>query len=102
MNERGVVVLDSILVLAILLIIGLTIIPGVRFLQTEVYYARQLVHASEVAYNGASIVMHEHINRGTQIIESVTYDWQFNGDEICVNFMSIKGEERYCIYKEIE
>lgn len=97
MNERGIVILDSILVLAIMLVIGFSIIPAVTFLKTEVHYAKQLVHASEVAYNGASIVQFEQVVTGKYEIDSVIYDWHYDGNGICVKFVSVKGDETYCI-----
>lgn len=97
MNERGIVFLDSILVLAILLVIGLSMIPIVSFLKTEVHYAKQLVHASEVAYIGVSIVKFEQAVSGTHEIDHVVYEWVYDSNEICVEFESVKGEENYCI-----
>ena len=97
MNERGMVILDSILVLAILLLISLSMVPAVSFLKVEVHYARQLVHASEVAYIGASKVKYEFAASGTHEIDGVLYRWFYNSQEICVDFESIKGEESYCI-----
>lgn len=97
MNERGVVILDSILVLAILLVIGISIIPAVTFLKTEVHYAKQFVHASEVAYKGASIVQFEQVVTGTHEIDSVAYHWHYDLNAICVEFTSVKGDETYCI-----
>lgn len=100
MNERGVVILDSLLVLAILLVIALTMIPAVAFLNTEVRHAQQLLHASEVAYIGVSKVRYESITVGTQEIDGVPYHWQYDVDRICVNFESVKGEEHYCIHTD--
>jgi len=97
MNERGVVMLDSILALAIVMLICLSILPYASFLSTEVIYAKQMLHASEVALIGTSFVAKEDREAGHHVIDSVTYYWHYKPGEICVDFKSVKGDELYCV-----
>ena len=98
MNEKGIALLDSIITLSIILFITLTIVPFVNYLNREVTYAKQMLHASEVAYLGVSYAQSWGGDTGSHQIDGVHYQWIFRSSVVCVEFKSVKGEETYCIH----
>nr|WP_198044647.1 hypothetical protein [Lysinibacillus timonensis] len=55
------------------------------------------LHASEVASNAAKVLKTKGIHSGITSIDNVTYQWNYDGKKICVEY-ELKGEvEVMCI-----
>lgn len=99
MNERGILTLDSLFGIAVIALLALTLVPYIHSMNQQLLTSKQSLHASEVALMGAYQVKKFNIVNGFHEIDSTIYQWQFNGESICVNYKSNKGDESYCIDK---
>lgn len=99
MNERGILTLDSLFGLAVIALLTLTIVPYIHYLNHHLSVAKQSLHASEVALMGAYQVKKFNTINGVHEIDSTIYKWQYDGNTICVDYKSNKGDETYCIDK---
>lgn len=97
MNERGISFIETVIGMAILSIIALTLIPIAQQLQTNIYAKQLAVHASEVALNGAKMMKTYGQTAGVMTIDHVSYDWLYDGHTICVSYTGLDGTVRTCI-----
>lgn len=100
MNERGIIFLDAVLALAIILLLTLTIAPYIHFLNKEVTYAKQQLHASDVALNAVQYMRIYGGNSGVLEVNGTIYEWAYTQGELCVDYISVKERESYCIQKK--
>ena len=97
MNERGVTLLETILSIAILLLLAITLLPFANSLQGQLFDKKLAYRASEVAYNGIKEVILTGVTQGSRTIEGVEYQWYYNYNEICVEYTNLKGPQLTCI-----
>lgn len=97
MNEQGVTLLETVLGMAILLLLAVTLLPAVNNLQGRLYNEKMAYRASEAAYNGAKEAVYTGATHGRSVIEGVEYDWQYGNGEICVAYTDLEGLQRTCI-----
>lgn len=97
MNERGVSLLETVLGMAILSVMALTLIPTVQHLQHKLYAKQLAVHASEVALNGARMVEAAYQTSGTMAIQGTDFHWLYDGQTICVTYAGLDGTVHTCI-----
>lgn len=92
MNERGAMLIDSLLSFFIISICTLLILPLYIIMQTNV--SRQLVEyrASEALLNAAKQVAVEGGSKGMYTIEQQTFQWTYDQQELCV-YYTFQGEE---------
>ena len=96
MNERGVTLLETILSIAILLLLAITLLPLANHLQGQLFDKKVTYRASEVAFNGIKEVMLTGVTQGSRTIEGVEYRWYYHDDEICVEYTNLKGPQLTC------
>ena len=97
MNEQGVTLLETVLGMAILLLLAVTLLPAVNNLQGRLYNEKMAYRASEAAYNGAKEAVYTGATHGRSVIEGVEYDWQYGNGKICVAYTDLEGLQRTCI-----
>ena len=97
MNERGITLLETILSIAILLLLAITLLPFANHLQGHLFDKKLAYQASEVAYNGIKEVIFTGVMQGSQTIEGIEYQWHYNHSEICVEYANLKGPQLTCI-----
>ena len=97
LNEKGSMLIDSLIGLVVLTICGLLIIP--TYMAMQHHAQRQLIdlHVSQVLFSGAKMVEQEGIRSGTQMIEQRQYSWRFDDGELCVNVTVQQQEVERCI-----
>ena len=96
MNEHGVTLLETILSVAILLLLAITLLPFANHLQGQLFDKKLAYRASEVAYNGAKVVISTGVTQGSETIEGVEYQWYYHTGEICVEYANLKGPQLTC------
>ena len=97
MNEHGITFLETILSLAILSLLALTLLPFANSLQSQIFDRKLAYRASEVAYNGIKEVVLTGVTQGSRTIEGVEYQWYYNYSDICVEYTNLKGKQLTCI-----
>ena len=97
MNEHGVTLLETILSIAILLLLAITLLPFANHLQGQLFDKKLAYRASEVAYNGIKEVALTSVTQGSRMIEGVEYQWYYHDSEICVEYVNLKGPQLTCI-----
>jgi len=50
------------------------------------YEKKSAMYAAETAYHGAISYRAYAINNGTRHIDGIDYDWEINGDSICIAY----------------
>lgn len=96
MNEHGVTLLETILSIAILLLLAITLLPFANHLQGQLFDKKLAYRASEVAYNGIKEVIFTGVMQGSETIEGVEYQWYYHHSEICVEYANLKGPQLTC------
>ena len=97
MNERGITLLETVLGMAILLLLAVTLLPAVNDLQGRLHNEKMAYRASEAAYNGVKEAFYTGAKQGRVMIEGMEYDWQYGSGEICVAYTDLEGLQRTCI-----
>ena len=97
LNEHGVTLLETILSIAILLLLAITLLPFANHLQGQLFDKKLAYRASEVAYNGIKEVILTGITQGSRMVEGIEYQWYYNDGEICVQYTDLKGPQSTCI-----
>ncbi|MFF5995397.1 type II secretion system protein [Lysinibacillus sp. KU-BSD001] len=97
MNEQGMTLIETILSIAILSLLAMTLIPFANQLQSRVFDQKIAYYASEVAYNGVKQVVTTGVTQGTITIENLDYNWRYEHGEICVEYSNWKGPQLMCI-----
>lgn len=97
LNEHGVTLLETILSIAILLLLAITLLPFANSLQGQLFDKKLAYRASEIAYNGIKEVVLTGVTQGSRTIEGVEYQWYYNHGEICVEYDNLKGPQVMCI-----
>ena len=95
-NSKGNSVLESLLAITILFFIAGFLLPKFSDLKSEVEIQKIQTHAAEVAFNGARLVRDYGRTSGAFEIESITYNWAYDNNRICVNYF-YKKEWQECI-----
>jgi len=86
MNEYGVSLIESLLTVAIIMLIAGSLVPLHSKLNQSLYQKKTELHASEVAYQGALQVARGDSINGSIEIEGIMYNWQYENARICVSF----------------
>ena len=97
MNEHGVTLLETILSLAILSLLAITLLPFANHLQAQLFDKKLAYRASEIAYNGIKEVAITGAIQGSRAIEGIEYHWYYQQGEICVEYSNLKGPQLMCI-----
>ncbi|WP_339250531.1 hypothetical protein NSQ43_12110 [Sporosarcina sp. FSL W8-0480] len=96
-NENGYSWPESILSLAIVMVIFGTLFPFYTHMSARLEMKRLAMHAAETAYHGAILHKSYGLSAGVNHIKGVSYSWSVNGDSICVMYNSIETEVNKCI-----
>lgn len=97
MNEHGFSLVETILSVAIMMLLCGTLIPVSYTMKTNLYHKKLEVFATETAYEGLKIYHVKQIHEGTKVIEGVVYHWTFDGQQVCVTFENTKEDRQKCI-----
>ena len=97
MNENGVTLLETVLSVAILLLLTIALLPIADRLQGQLFDKKLAYRASDVVYNGIKEFVLTGVTHGSRIIEGVEYKWYYNDNEICVEYDNLKGKQLTCI-----
>ncbi|QCR32843.1 hypothetical protein [Lysinibacillus sp. SGAir0095] len=102
MNCRGIAFVETLLSVAIVLIITSSLLPLSYRLKTTLYNEKVELHASETALEAVKLIRESLTLTGTKTIEGNDYQWKFDGDQICVQFKNLSGEQVKCINRNGE
>lgn len=97
MNESGMSLVETMCTLSIMMLLTGSLIPLHTQLNKTLLHQKLQLHASEVAFQGASQVAAGRATQGTLKVENVVYDWEWTNNRICVRFVSMKGVQLKCI-----
>ena len=97
MNERGSMLIDSLLSFLIVSICTLVLLPLYLYMQTNA--SKQLLEyrASEVLLNAAKEFTVEGNTKGTFTIEEQQFNWSFKEEQLCVFYMFRGEEAKRCV-----
>lgn len=102
MNESGISLVETLLTLAILMLLCGSLIPLHSHLNQTLHESKLELHASEVAYQGAQQVAAGGVKEGTLTIDGVLYHWEYQDSSICVTFPNVEGAKQKCISEQGE
>ncbi|WP_431029833.1 type II secretion system protein [Lysinibacillus sp. LZ02] len=97
MNEQGMTLIETILSIAILSLLAMTLLPFANQLKGQLFEQKIAYYASEAAYNGVKQVATTGVTQGTITIEDLDYNWRYEHGEICVEYSNWKGPQLMCI-----
>ncbi|GLC88718.1 hypothetical protein [Lysinibacillus piscis] len=97
MNEGGYSFVETILSVSIIMMLCATLLPVSYTMKTTLYNKRLEVVAAETAYEGLKLYRALQQTEGTTIIDHVTYNWVFDGQEVCVHFQNTRQMRQKCI-----
>ena len=97
MNCKGIAFVETLLTLAIILVITGSLIPLSYQLKTTLYNQKLELHASEAALDAARQIKAQSKHTGAQTIEQNEYQWTYDGEHICVQYQNLSGEQVKCI-----
>lgn len=79
-----------------------SIIPLSYQLKTTLYNKKLDYYASEVALDGAKILKERKETKGTKIIDEIKFDWNYDGERICVTYEKFNEKVKKCINRQGE
>lgn len=97
MNESGMSLVETMCTLFIMMLLTGSLIPLHTQLNKTLLQQKLQLHASEVAFQGASQVAAGKVTQGKLKIENVVYDWEWTNNRICVRFVAVKEVQLKCI-----
>lgn len=97
MNENGYSLVETILAVVIIMLICGTLLPISYTMKTNLYHKKLEVFAAETAYEGLKMSNYQGISEGTKMIEGVSFNWVFDGQQICVSYQNSKESRTTCI-----
>lgn len=97
LNCKGITLVESLLTIAIILMITGTLIPLSYQMYSTLINKKMELHASITAYEAAKKILNEGSNSGVMNIESNVYRWNYEDSKICVHFTNLHGERTKCI-----
>ncbi|MCM3389931.1 hypothetical protein M3649_17575 [Ureibacillus chungkukjangi] len=97
MNCKGIAFVETLLTVAIILIIAGSLIPLSYQLKSSLYNQKLELHASETALDAAKQIKAQSKIAGSKTIELKEFHWTYDGEQICVQFENLSGEQVKCI-----
>ncbi|MDN4493316.1 hypothetical protein [Ureibacillus aquaedulcis] len=97
MNSKGIAFVETLLTVVIVLIISGSLIPLTYQLKTTLHNEKVELHASQTALEAAKLIKSRSLSSGTKSIEHNEYQWRYDGEQICVQFNNLSGEQVKCI-----
>ncbi|WP_052124111.1 hypothetical protein [Ureibacillus manganicus] len=96
MNNKGISFVETLLTVAIILVLTGFLIPLSSKLYESLFIKKLDLHVSEVAYNAAKQIKDKGINAGSVKIDDNNFQWSFDGQKLCVNYQLFKEVEMKC------
>ena len=96
-NSKGNSMLESLLAVTILFFIAGFLLPKFSDLKSTLETQKVQTHVSEVAFNGARLVRDYGRTSGVFEIESITFNWEYVNNQICVSYFLKKEWHNECI-----
>ncbi|RUL56959.1 hypothetical protein [Lysinibacillus antri] len=97
LNYKGITLVETLLTLVILFTIASTLIPLSYRMYSTLYNKQLELYASETAYEAAKVILHENHFSGVNTIDHNQFNWDYDGEKICVEFKNLNGERKKCI-----
>ena len=97
LNCKGVAFVETLLTVAIILIISGALLPLSYHLKSTLYNEKLELYASETALEAAKLIMVQTLHSGSKTIERNEFQWMYEGNEICVRYQNLDGEQVKCI-----
>jgi len=96
-NSYGNSILESLIAVTILFFIAGFLLPKFSDLKSEVEKQKIQTHATEVAFNGARLVRDYGRTSGVFKIENISFNWEYDYNQICVSYFYEKEWHNECI-----
>lgn len=97
LNDKGISLVETLLTLVILLTVFISLIPLSYQMLSTLNNEKLELHASEVGFQAAKIVLNTTIFSGSETIEGVKYDWNYDGTQICIEYINLDEVREKCI-----
>jgi len=97
LNDKGISLVETLLTLVILLTVFISLIPLSYQMLSTLNSEKLELHASEVGYQAAKIVLNATVFSGSETIEGVKYDWNYDGTQICIQYINLDEVREKCI-----
>lgn len=102
LKDDGFSFVESLLTIVIIFTIVGTLIPVSYQLKSTLYNKLLELHASQIAFEAAKMVLNNRTSSGTKTVDQVEYYWDFDGTKICVEFNNLDEVRNKCINQEGE
>ena len=100
LNNRGVSFVETLLIVGIIFTLTGSLIPFMAKLNESLFVRKLDLHVSQVAYNAAKQIAHLGNSSGSEIIDLIHYQWIYDGQKLCVNYVLTDEEEMKCFSQE--
>ncbi|AMO86025.1 hypothetical protein B857_00914 [Solibacillus isronensis B3W22] len=97
MNQEGLTLVETLLAVVILLFLSSTMIPLTFNMKQQIAIQKIQAHAAEVAYIGAMKYKRYGQSAGTQQIDGMQFQWNYDGHRVCVRYDNNEKDEELCV-----
>lgn len=97
MNQEGLTLVETLLAVVILFFLSSTMIPLTFNMKQQIAIQKIQAHAAEVAYIGAMKYKRYGQSAGTQQIDGMQFQWNYDGHRICVRYDNNEKEKELCV-----
>ncbi|MER2046926.1 MAG: type II secretion system protein [Solibacillus sp.] len=97
MNQEGLTLVETLLAVVILFFLSSTMIPLTFNMKQQIAIQKIQAHAAEVAYIGAMKYKRYGQSAGTQQIDGMQFQWNYDGHRVCVRYDNNEKEEELCV-----
>lgn len=89
--------METLISMVILLMVASTLIPLTYYMKSNLYNQKTELHASETALQAAKLLQSQPLPGGVMLVEQNEYEWTYDGNQICVHFSNLLGEQTRCV-----
>ena len=97
MNNKGFSWAETILTLFITFMIATILLPLLTNMNVKLEDKKRKYHSAIVMNEAAKLFVTENIKNGSLTIESVTFNFQIDEQQVCVEYPGVRGEVINCI-----
>lgn len=97
MNQEGLTLVETLLAVVILFFLSSTMIPLTFNMKQQIAIQKIQTHAAEVAYIGAMKYKRYGQSAGTQQIDGMQFQWNYDGHRVCVRYDNNEKDEELCV-----
>ncbi|MEK5080928.1 type II secretion system protein [Solibacillus sp. FSL W7-1436] len=97
MSQEGLTLVETLLAVVILFFLTSTIIPLTFNMKQQIAIQKVQAHAAEAAFIGAMKYKRYGQTAGVQYIDGVQFQWNYEDNQVCVQYDNKDKNEELCV-----